>query len=74
MINAHMENVIENWRQTRQVAYIIAAANRNPKKSFPTIHKFMPLPGDEEMMKEKVKGMKEEYQKKKEKYIKLGII
>lgn len=34
--------------QTRLICYFIAAANRDPKKHFPSIQKFMPLPTDEE--------------------------
>jgi hypothetical protein len=32
--------------QTRMISYTIAAANRDPKKPFPSIHRFMPLPTD----------------------------
>jgi hypothetical protein len=34
------------WEHTRVIAWTIAAANRDPKKPFPTIRDFMPLPTD----------------------------
>lgn len=38
----------KQWEHTRMIIYFIAAANRDPKKSFPSITKFMPLPTDED--------------------------
>jgi hypothetical protein len=36
----------KQWEHTRLIAYTIASANRDPKKSFPSIEQFMPLPTD----------------------------
>lgn len=38
---------LKEWERTRAIIYTIASVNRNPKKPFPTIQKFMPLPTDE---------------------------
>lgn len=34
------------FEHTRAISYMIAAANRDPKKSFPSIQKWWPLPTD----------------------------
>jgi hypothetical protein len=74
IINGYHQRNIDEWKRTRVVAYSIAAANRNPKKPFPSIEKFMPLPGDDEAMKAKAKRRKQEYEQTKERYKKLGVI
>jgi len=37
---------LKEWERTRAIIYTIAAANRHPKKPFPSIQKFMPLATD----------------------------
>lgn len=52
--------MVEGWNQQRSyglegariVAYAIAATNRDPKKSFPKMTEFLPLPTDEVQTKE----------------------
>jgi hypothetical protein len=36
------------FEHTRAICYHIAAVNRDPKKSFPTMQKYWPLPTDED--------------------------
>jgi hypothetical protein len=36
----------QDFEHTRAIVYMIAATNRDPKKSFPTIREFWPLPTD----------------------------
>lgn len=36
------------FEHTRAVCYHIVAVNRDPKKSFPTMQKYWPLPTDED--------------------------
>lgn len=74
VMNGYYQRGTDDWKRSRVVAYSIAAANRNPKKPFPSIEKFMPLPGDDEMMKDKAKRRKQEYEATKERYKKLGVI
>lgn len=38
----------KDYGHTRAICYYIAAVNRDPKKSFPSIEKFWPLPHDDE--------------------------
>jgi len=73
-LEGYNERMINEWRRTRQVAYTIAAANRNPKKSFPSIYKYMPLPGDKATAAKKTSDLKRRYEEIKQHYIKLGII
>lgn len=35
-----------HWEHTRVIAYNILAVNRDPKKRFPSIQEYMPLPTD----------------------------
>lgn len=48
LANGYIRRNNKHWEHTRMIVYFIAAANRDPKKSFPSIQKFMPLPTDEE--------------------------
>lgn len=73
-VQGYRNGVIEQWRMTRQTVYTIAAVNRNPKKPFPAIEKFLPLPGDDELLKERGSSLKERYLATKKRYQELGII
>ena len=37
------------WEHTRLLAYMQASINRDPKKSFPSLTEFMPLPTDQKI-------------------------
>lgn len=73
-LEGYQQRIIQEWQHTRRIAYTIAAANRNPKKQFPSMHKWMPLPGDEEMMAEHRASRKKQYEEIKEHYKKIGLI
>ena len=69
--------MVEGWNRQRSynlegariIAYAIAATNRDPKKSFPKMHEFMPLPTDEIQKKEEKEGeLLDTYNRIKEKY------
>lgn len=68
------ERMVEDWRIGRKIAYTIAASNRNPKKQFPPMHKWMPLPGDAEAVKEYGADRKKQYEEVKERLKKQGFI
>lgn len=38
----------QDFEHTRLICYHIVAVNRDPKKPFPTVQKFMPLPTDDD--------------------------
>lgn len=46
MVRAYNKDRSRQFEHTRAICYYIAAVNRDPKKSFPTIEKFWPLPSD----------------------------
>lgn len=62
---AYQQRRLDDWKRTRRIAYVIAAVNRDPKKPFPQEQKFMPLPGDEQAMKERFNKRKAEYEERK---------
>jgi hypothetical protein len=41
----------KEFEHTRAICWYIAGSNRDPKKSFPSLQKFWPLPTDENTMK-----------------------
>lgn len=69
--------MVEGWNRQRSynlegfriVAYTIAATNRDPKKSFPKLEEFMPLPTDDlQTTEEKEKDLLDTYNRMREKY------
>lgn len=66
---AHHTRTSKQFEHTRAISYMIAAANRDPKRSFPTIEKWWPLPTDGETMKrldsERAKRIMELYEQAK---------
>lgn len=49
-VEAHNRKVSKDFEHTRAICYYVAASNRDPKKSFPSIQKFWPLPTDGDTM------------------------
>jgi hypothetical protein len=47
-----------NLESARLISYTIAGANRDPKKSFPSIYKFLPLPTDNEQHEDSEEDIK----------------
>jgi hypothetical protein len=69
--------MVEGWNRQRSyglesariIAYSIAATNRDPKKSFPKMQEFMPLPTDEvQTQEEKEAELMDTYNRIREKY------
>ena len=46
-IESYHKRSIKAFEHTRAICYYVAASNRDPKKAFPTMQKFWPLPTDE---------------------------
>lgn len=46
-MDGYRARMVKQYEHTRAICYFIAASNRDPKKSFPTMQKFWPLPTDE---------------------------
>jgi hypothetical protein len=67
ILEAYQNKQVTAWKQTREIVYTLAAVNRDPKKPFPTREKFMPLPGDEEMIQQNHERRKREYQEQRKK-------
>jgi len=64
----------KQWEQTRIIAYNILAVNRNPKKNFPTITEYMPLPTDPKVdMESEAARMQEVMDKYKEQLKNSGL-
>lgn len=53
---AFNKRTARQYEHTRVICYYIAAANRDPKKSFPSLQKFWPLPTDGKTMEVIDKG------------------
>lgn len=48
MVRGYDQRRSHEFEHTRAICYHIVAVNRDPKKAFPTMEKFWPLPSDKE--------------------------